>query len=266
MNAFVSIVGGYKNDGKKEPNLTFWGTRFDCLNDPMDYLFASKVVLPKIKNAVIDMCNSTEEEEINEEVTEDVESFPYIVSFSENKDSDFMWKHYKADICMEIDSDCFTPYLKHNGIVKAFWDSCAYAEEDKIDECFFNKWNDSLVDIKNINDKARYASVYIKRAAFKDEKEWRLYMADCVLAQLSANGDITIGEQPQEVKVKCIRDKDIILYKEFIVPAKALKGIYVNNVDYESFQKVKHHIEILLRMKGFNGDIDIRQTNRYPIE
>lgn len=260
MNAFVGIVGGYKNGEKESAGLTFWATRYDGLNDPHDYLFASTVVLPKIRKAIMDLDNQ------DEEVVEDVESYPYIVSFSENRDSDFMWKHYKADICLELDSEYFTPWIKENGRIKAFCDKCVYAEEDEIDDAFIEKWKNSLIYLKNINDMARHASVYIKRAAFKDEKEWRLYVSDGVQSQFKYNGESYINEIPQDVKVKCVRDKDIILYKEFNIPKEALKGVIVNNVDLDSFQKVKRHIKLLLTMKGFFlGDIYIQQTNRYPL-
>ncbi len=260
MNAFVGIIGGYKSEEHTHPNLTFWGSRYDCMNDPQDYLFASEVVLPKIKDAIAKMNNDNEEE------TEDVESFPYIVSFSESRDSDFMWKHYKADVCLELESEYFTPCLNEDGKIKAFWDKCVYAEEDEIDDTFIDKWKSSLSYLKNINDMARYACVYIKRAAFRDEKEWRLHISDCNLSRFNKSGEIDRGEQPQDVKVKCIRDKDIVLYKEFVLPAKALKGIIINDVKWDNYKSIKRHIELLLRQKGFFlGNISIRQTNRYPL-
>ncbi|MBQ7421156.1 MAG: DUF2971 domain-containing protein [Prevotella sp.] len=260
MNAFVGIIGGYDN-GDNTHCLTFWGTRYDSLNDPQDYVFASKVVLPKFKKAIENMKNLKEEE------VEDVESFPYIVSFSENRDSDFMWKHYKAEICLELDSKCFSPWIEKEGKINAFWGKCEYAEESEIDDVFFEKWRSSGVYTTNLNDMARHACVYIKRKAFEQEKEWRLYMSDSVLPHFKANGDSYEMEQPQDVKVKCVRDKDIILYKEFTPPAEALKGIIVNDKDWDHFQKVKNHIEILLRKKGFYPeDIKIEQTNSYPLK
>lgn len=32
---------------KCSSSLVFWGSRYDCMNDSQDYLFASRVVLPK---------------------------------------------------------------------------------------------------------------------------------------------------------------------------------------------------------------------------
>ena len=113
---------------------------------------------------------------------------------------------------------------------------------------------------------ARHASVFIKRKAFDRENEWRLYMADEKLPKFMNNGNSYYVECPQEIKVKFVRNKDIVFYKEFRVNSKALKGIIVNDTDWEHFQKVKKHIEILLESRGFpSKDIAIEQTDRYPL-
>lgn len=261
MQAFVGIVGNNsKSDGVAQ-KLTFWGTRYDSMNDPLDYMFASTVVLPKIKKSIEQM------KELDDEESEDVESYPYIVSFSELRDSEFMWDHYKAGICLELDSNCFLPWIQEKGKINAFWDKCEYAEEDEIDEAFIKKWKESKVYLKNLNDMARHACVYIKRKAFEQEREWRLYIADHVLSHFKANGESCRMEQPQNVKVKCVRDNDIILYKEFLLPAEALKGIIVNDRDWTHFRKVKKHIEVVLRENGFClENIAIKQTNCYPLK
>ena len=88
MEAFIGIIGGYKNNDTDPASLTFWGTRYDSMNDPQDYVFATKVVLPKIQKAIENMDNLKEEE------TENVESHPFIVSFSEMRDNEFMWAQF----------------------------------------------------------------------------------------------------------------------------------------------------------------------------
>lgn len=261
MQAFVGIIGGNRQNESSKSELTFWGTRYDSLNDPQDFTFASKVVLPKMKKAIEQI------KELSEENSEDVEVFPYIVSFSERRDSDFMWEHYKADVCLELDDSCFSPWLEENGKIHAFWDKCEYAKEDDIDDTFFKKWKESKVYLNNLNDMTRHACVYIKRKAFEQEREWRLYMADAVLPHSNGNRELINMEQPQDVKFKCVRNKDIVLYKEFKLPAEALKGIIVNERDWNHFQKVKKHIEVLLRVKGFYPEnISIKQTNCYPLK
>lgn len=264
LDALVGIlnkeVSKTSSRGKNSRFLTFWGSRYDCMNDPQDYLFASKVVLPKILKS-IEQC-----EDIDDIFKENNEEFPYIVSFSENRDDESMWNHYKADVCLEIDTQYLSPWIQDNEIIRGFWGQCHYAKEEEIDRTFFEVWKRSLQHIENIPSMARHACVYIKRDAFKREKEWRLYIADECLSHIRANGDAFRTEQPQDVKIKCVRNKDIVFYKEFQIDAKALKAIIVNDTNWEHYQQVKKHIEVLLMSSGlFPEDIRIEQTSRYPL-
>ncbi len=246
---------------KMKSSLVFWGSRYDCMNDSQDYLFASEVVLPKIMKSI------EKRKDITEDLKENNDAYPYIVSFSENEDDDSMWRHYNADVCLKIDTSYLFPWIEEDGVIKGFLGKCIYAKEQDIDEKFFESWRNSLQYLENIPSMARHACVYIKRDAFKIEKEWRLYLSDEKLPHIRPNGDCYYTEQPQDVKVKSIRDNDIVFYKEFRIDAKALKGIIVNDTDFEHFHKVKKHIEVLLMSKGFYPeDISIEQTSRYPLK
>lgn len=243
-----------------ESSLTFWGSRYDCMNDPQDFTFASMVVLPKIKKAL------EGRNDIAEEHKEANDGFPYIVSFSENKDDESMWRHYHAEVCLELDTQYLSPWIVEDGRIKGFWGKCIYAKENEIDDKFFKAWRDSLQYIENIYSMAQHACVYIKRKAFEREKEWRLYLADEILPHVNLDGKCYYAEQPQEVKVKCIRDNDLIFYKEFKINYKALTRIIINDIDWNHFQRVKKHIQLLLESKGFgSNDIIIEQTDRYPL-
>ena len=246
---------------QQKSSLVFWGSRYDCMNDPQDYLFASQVVLPKIMKSI------KLREDISEDLKENNVAYPYIVSFSENEDDDSMWRHYNAEVCLKIDTSYLSPWIEEDGIIKGFWGKCIYSKEQDIDESFFESWRNSLQYIENIPSMARHACVYIKRDAFKIEKEWRLYLSDEVLPYIRTNGDSFYTEQPQDVNIKFIRNNDIVFYKEFRIDARALKGITINDTDFEHFHKVKKHIEILLMSRGFcPKDISIEQTSRYPLK
>ena len=264
LEALVGIlkkeeVKDSKEKIKDSSSLVFWGSRYDSMNDPQDYLFASQVVLPKIMDAIK---NSEDLTEVQKETNT---LFPYIVSFSENKDDESMWTNYNADICLKIDTKYLSPWIQEGEIITGFWGKCEYAKEEDLDEAFFKKWKNSIQYIENISSMAQHACVYIKRYNFRQENEWRLYMGDEILPQPCLDGTVYNTETPQNVKVKCIRNKDIVFYKEFKINGEALKGIVVNDVDYEHFSRVKKHLEILLVSRGFNPtQIKIEQTNRYP--
>lgn len=266
LDALVGIlkkdeVKDSKGKTKFSSSLVFWGSRYDCMNDPQDFLFASQVVLPKIIKSI------EQREDISEDLKENNDAFPYIVSFSENEDDDSMWKHYNAEVCLKIDTSYLFPWIEEDGVIKGFWGKCLYAKEKDIDDQFFKSWRNSLQYIENIPSMARHACVYIKRDAFKIEREWRLYLSDETLPHVRQNGDCYYAEHPQDVKVKFVHDKDIVFYKEFRIDAKALKGIIINDTDFVHFHKMKKHIEVLLMSKGFYPeDISIEQTSRYPLK
>lgn len=252
LDALLGIIGNTPH------KLTFWGSRYDCMNDPQDYLFASKIVLPKFLESL------EKREDISDALNENNDFFPYIVSFSEKRDDEFMWKHYNADVCLEIDTKFLSPWIKEKEIIKGFWGQCTYVKEQNINDSFIKSWRNSLQYIENIPSMARHACVYIKRDAFSQEKEWRLYIADECLMRGKANGELYYAEQPQDVKFR-FKQKEMVLYKEFKVQAEALKTIIVNDTDLEHFHKLKKHLELLLKSNKLSPmDIQIEQTNRYP--
>ena len=266
LEALVGILKKEEfKDSAGKPNsknaLVFWGSRYDCMNDPQDYLFASQIVLPKIMKSL------EQREDIAEDLKENNDAYPYIVSFSENEDDESMWIHYNAEVCLKIDTQYLSPWITEDSVIKGFWGECVYTKEQDIDESFFESWRKSLQYIENIPSMARHACVYIKRDAFKKEREWRLYLSDETLPHVRSNGDCYYIEQPQDVKVKFVRDNDIVFYKEFWIDARALKGIIINDTDFEHFHSSKKHIEILLQSRGFYPeDILIEQTSRYPLK
>lgn len=249
LGALIGIIQSNK--------LVFRGTRYDSMNDPTDYIFAANTAIPKVLQELKQISNLTEEEK------DYCEMYPYTVSFTENCDDGFMWKHYGSEVSLEICIDAFYPTYKVDEKVKFFFDKCIYTNEEELNDAFIKKWKESI-ETNNLTEIAQYACVYIKRDAFRREKEWRMYSADYKTA--TVNGKYFATEMPVDIKVAKVREKDIILYKEFILPSTALTGIIVNDNDPAHFSKVKKHIQLLLQQNKFSLDnITIRQTKNYPL-
>lgn len=249
LEALIGII--------KKGKLVFRGTRYDSMNDPSDYLFASQAVLPKV---ISELRNISE---LSEEQTDYCEMYPYSVSFTENFDDEFMWKHYGSEISLEIDSKSFYPTYEVGDTVKFFFDKCVYANEDTLDVAFIKKFMDSI-QTENLTSIAQYACVFIKRDAFQREKEWRMFAADYKTGTL--NGNYFEIEMPKDIKVSGVKNRDVILYKEFELPSKALTGIIINDNDPAHFAKVKKHIQLFLLENQYSLDnICIRQTKNYPL-
>lgn len=239
--------------------LLFRGTRYDSMNDPVDYSFAAEVVIPKVLSEL------EKDSALKDEETDYCEMYPYTVSFSENKDDESMWRHYGSEVSLEIDSSYFYPLYNVDERIKFYFDKCTYVNEEEIDSAFIKKWQESI-PFTNIPSIAQYACVFIKRDAFQREKEWRLFAADYKTGIMRGNGIFCNTEIPQHVKISTIRDKDIILFKEFVLPKEALTGIVINDINPSHFHKVKKHIQLLLIANEFPFEkISIRQTSNYPL-
>ena len=252
LNALKGII--------KEKKLVFWGTRFDSMNDPLDYTFAANIIIPKILSYLNQLQGLKDEE------TDYNEMYPYSVSFSENEDDESMWTHYGSEVALEIDTRFFYPLYNLNETIKFWFDKCLYVNEVDITDEFINSClNDFPSD--NIPSRVQYASAFIKRDAFARENEWRMFSADYKTGYCDADGTFYRTEIPNGIKVATVRDKDLILYKEFELPSEALKGIIINDCDVSHFHKVKSHIQLLLKANGFSSEkINIRQTKNYPLD
>lgn len=237
--------------------IIFHGSRHDCMNDPNDCMFARNIVLPAI-------LANLEHSKFTEKEKEVIESFPYVVSFSEKEDDKFMWEHYGSQVCLVLSSDeikreCDTS-REHLGI----WGKCRYAENDDVPKIFSKIFNTKPQSDK-IVDNVMEACSFIKRKAFQIEKEWRLVANDYNTFYLQPDGKCVDAEIPDKnTKFKSDIKGYIMPYKEFRIAPSALKGIIVNEDNPSDFFRIKHHIELLLIKNGFTSDIKIKQTNKYP--
>lgn len=241
--------------------LKFWATRYDSMNDPSDYTFAAEVIVPKILSFL-----KEHEDEFTEEEVDYCEMYPYTVSFSESRDDESMWEHYGAEICLGIDPNCFYPSYRVDETIPFFFDKCKYINEEDITDFEIEKWLNEYPH-ENIPFRLQYASVFIKRDAFRREKEWRVFLSDHKTGFVSEEGVWHNIEKPKDIEVSFVRDKDIILHKDYNLTSEALKEIIINDNDPSHYHKVKKHIQLLLDQNGFPiNKITIRQSSKYPLE
>jgi hypothetical protein len=68
-------------------------------------------------------------------------------------------------------------------------------------------------------------------------------------------------ERPRDIKIKAVRDKDFILYKEFHLPKESLKGIILNCETGSQFDRIKQHIKAwLYQLKYDINAVNIQHT------
>jgi hypothetical protein len=259
LDAAISILGK-----DKKPYLCFWGTRYDSMDDPYDYLYAKDIIIPGLTEFL------KGSNVIPKENKEYVAMFPYIVSFSKKEDDFFMWRTYHADIALEIDyevlkSSCFIKNDKEEVIQRFHIDECTYVNDDNIHEKFIEKLNNAKQSDKILDDVQEQA-VLMKHENFVNENEVRLFAPDYDLfyAYYDATKEdkcaIIDHEMPQDIGFKYIKNGDIVLYKKFYIPKEALKGIILSDIAH--FGSLKIHLELWLLNQGYNvNKINIRCTN-----
>jgi len=253
LEALKGILSGRKG------LLCFWGTRYDSMNDPTDCIFAKEHVLPNAKRALLKYG-------YNENELEDIETHPYIVSFSQAEDSFFMWRTYKAEIAIELNYDVIKAEVDklidgkvHSGL---YCGMCKYPkDEQEIHQVFIELFNQAEQTVNNLMDTVREQLPLIKYSGFEDEQEIRLFKFDYDLATFNGEtGESIEGEIPEGINVKCIRNNDFVFYKKFFLPIDALSGIILNCHDKKHYDKIKNHVELFLKMQDITRSIEIRQS------
>ena len=240
----------------RKEHLCFWGTRYDTMNDPVDYIYAHDIVIPQLLKSIKD--TPFEGHEL-------VRAFPYIVSFCKSEDDFNMWRMYKSEVSLEINWDIvnesFEKEISSTGEKHIYWGDCMYPESHAIPTCFTELFNKAEQTINNILDTAQECVTLIKRKEFVNENEFRIFSFDYNLCRAEYNNgnpvfiDCEIGNN---VKVRCVKDNDLVLYKEFNLPPKALSAIMLNISDKQQFEKAKSHLQVYLGQLGYH--VDIKQS------
>ena len=239
-------------------HICFWGTRYDSMNDPTDSIYIKDVVLPLIKDAV-------EDAGLDDYDKDESEAFPYIVSFSREEDDFHMWRMYKADVALVFNREKITEYVDaDSGPSFIYFEDCEYPEdEDDLHRKFIEKLN-TLNKGQGMMLAAHHTVAFIKRKEFKNENEVRLVTFDhdgaYSIGIKDGEPELIEGEIPVNVGVKAIRDKDLVLYKEFHLPKETLVGIIINSNNDTHYEKLRLHIRLWLLQQGYRHNVYITKT------
>ena len=247
----------------REDELCFWGTRYDSMNDPTEHVYAKEYLMPEF-------CKYFDRNEISE-----TEIYPYVVSFSKEEDDFIMWRMYKAEVALILDYDIINQWvenkLNRDDEEKIYYfGECKYPQtrEELIEEFRqLSEWNKNRGDESTDEITAFELTAFIKRKEFSNEHEVRLFTCDYNLFSFTHNEQnptepiITNEERAKDIKIRNVRNKDFVLYKEFHLPKEALKGIILNCEEGHQFDRIKQHIQAwLYQLKYDISSINIRYT------
>lgn len=244
LEAFIGIL--------QSDYVCFWGSRYDSMNDPNDYVFAKNIVLPIAK----DWLEHNHGIEEYDEEEEDVEIYPYVVSFSERGDDLNLWRLYHGEICIEVDKNILERECGLNG---RQFSKCCYSSDN------YTEISDAINIVKNIVnikddrplDFLREVSAFIKNKDFEIESEWRVIDCDfpCLgVKKCSSTNEIIYyseEEMPKDIGIKGIKNGDIILYKKFKFSKNIIKRIIIFENDEKKFKRLQHHLWLILKDRNY---------------
>lgn len=249
--SLASLLGIIRKDRK----LVFWGSRFDCMNDPLDFQFSRNRILPIVKQF-------TNHPDLSDDDKLEIEVEPYIVSFSIKEDDFLMWRMYNSKVALVLDSKHFDIPKENIALIK-----CQYTDNtnDEILDAF-KMVNNTLPFCNNIFAYASRGATFIKHKSFESEGEVRLatwdYYKDCNKLILPDCKD----DEEKEVKTRVTNNDKIVLYKEFEIDGNALKAIIIHTYSEIEFESISNIIKSILIKNGFSKDVisNIKPTSAYP--
>lgn len=234
LNALMGIL--------QKDALHFHGSRYDCMNDPLDYLYAKENVLPIL------------EREYPHNFEDMIETIPYIVSFSKSFSMDsVMLSLYSAQAILVLESDCFPNEqweYEEELKMKVFHGDVYYSNNDRLADTAVKLYRNAEWESQNyIDDFTLYAFPFIKHFSYMHEDEYRLvgvgYKSHEVsYDQTSPDRCIISPTQIDEesVQLKDIREGKHRYFRDFPLPKKSLITIVLNISDAKVFNIHKNQL------------------------
>ena len=283
VEALTSILQTAPSD----KGLCFWATRFDCFGDKEEYKLGIDIIkriLPRFEKEIQPdrrVAASFEWEDIQSNITL---PFPYIVSFTDRCDNEYMWEHYGCHgegVVLELD-DSEAVFIKDAPSLAT--KSCLYedviSDEDLYQEIkaeYFNgafhfltgKMKETAFAILAVCPQifviliARYLLSYvaprIKRREFYEECETR-----AIIAPPRAELEPLVRQYSEFLKVMKIdpmefermtkseksrkrMNGETVFYQDLYLPSRLLSNIYVLD------QSLTPKIQNILSLKGFSS-------------
>lgn len=235
----------------KPEGLIFWGSRYDCMNDPFDSIYSRDILLKMfhLKEGIED--NLKAGIFYKENAKNFINYIPYFVSFSKNRDDALMWRLYNAQVCMKILKYKVTSKYNDDYMDRLQCKECCYLSPKQIKREYAEKFS-NMPDKKDIWKTIMIDSTFIKHPDFRCENEVRVVDFNARLCVNDAKlYDDEKGEIPNNFKYKkVLNSTKIVYYKEFQFDKDALCGIIVNTNNKDEFIDIKEHLEIWLHKCG----------------
>lgn len=269
-----------------DKGLCFWATRFDCFGDKEEYKLGISVIkrlLPELEKRLQPDRRIASSFEWDEIIGNETLPFPYVVSFTDKKDNEYMWDHYACHgkgVVIAIDDlrKILTEHTKNYYLKKCLYlgnksDAELFKE---IEDEYFNAAFAALtgpqkelaLTFLSANPQIfvaivgryllSYVATRIKGERYSKEQETRLILAAPrqemipmvdryreFFKQFSVDVDGYEAMMRSE-RIRRRENGDAVYYQEVYLPGSVLRKIYVKD------EGLMEQVSIVLREKGYN--------------
>jgi hypothetical protein len=259
----------------QKDNICLWATRYDKLNDPLEFCWAEKHVIPLIPHL-------SEKWKISYDQEHRV--YPYVISLCKSFDNLTLWRLYGnnglgfqlglddgvikenviKDCITESDCEIGTKIPPNKKLTPDYFMDCFYANElninKKLQECWdrFEQQHNS-----NTNNDIIDMSAFIKTEDYEVENEIRYIRPNYDSLSVTPETYKTAEWKENSSNLKYrTRGKDFVPYQDVAFPKEALKEIVIG---YEyKFDDAKQYLEVLLKQNNYNlSEIKMKQSKFY---
>lgn len=237
-----------KNDG-----LHFWASRYDCMNDSLEYKWLYEPLKEKItKNNIT----------LKGQVDSLYELFPYVVSFSEASDTKYLWEKYGKNgngVCLVMNRKIMLPTDEQFAKEGDYLASVRYATEQnkmaKLAEVTleYRKEGYGTANISEEFVDEIACCPFVKCEEWSKEEEVRYVRIRERNMQVSCSENGVYFSYPQDKKcVKyCDNNGKQVPYLDIVFPKLSLEGILIGKqLNFETTEKT---IKTLLQQIGYKN-------------
>ena len=250
-NALESII---KDDG-----LHFWASRYDCMNDPLEYKWLYEPLKEKI---------AKDSPNLQGQVDSLYEIFPYVISFSGASNHQYLWEKYGQDghgVCLVMNREIMQPTVLSFIKDSDYLANVRYAtEQNKMaklaevtSEYRDNGYGTANIGEEFVDDIA--CCPFVKREKWSKEEEIRYVRIRERNMHASYSKDGGIFSYPEDINGVKYRENNgkQVPYLDIVFPKLSLEGIVIGkHLELETTIKV---INILLQQTDYQN-IDIEQS------
>lgn len=234
----------------RKDNVVMWATRYGYFEDETEYVLAMDAIKPHIEGIA---------NEIKADYDPEHAFFPYILSFSNSLDSEYLWKHFGCEVMLIFDRMLLFSYCHHYTESEHKLTMCHdvnYSESEDIHPIIAKTYNELQKEFADNPIEMLYeVPAFIKdKKRFQNENEFRLVRGFNDMFSFSTSTETfkDCEEPPAALKFRINKANKLTPYIEILLPKQALVGLCLNNtIKEENIDAVR------LMLTARNYDIGI---------